>query len=79
MSRLQEVKEELQQLRLEERRLEAENFHGDLKERLPAVIGHTFVFRNSSSGGHERWNTFRKLKSIKGNNSLRSSRAGGEL
>lgn len=64
MGRLQEVKRKLEELRLEEMRLEAENFHEHLKDKIVKSIGKTFAFRNNSCGGEERWDAFRKLKGV---------------
>jgi hypothetical protein len=61
---LESVKKKLGELQGEELRLEAENFKNRMTPLVQASIGKTYVYRNNSSGGSERWSVFRKVKNI---------------
>lgn len=63
MATLTEVKKQLEVLRSQELKLEAENFKNSIVPKLEALVGKTFVYRNNSCGGgrDEKFDTFRKL------------------
>lgn len=57
---LTEVKKKIEELRLEEMRLEAANFKNRVVPQAQAFIGKTFAYRNNRSGGEDRWDVFRR-------------------
>jgi hypothetical protein len=61
---LQEIEEQLDRLRLEKSRIQAENFKQRVLPELSAAIGTTFVYRNDSSGGVREMETFCKLLTV---------------
>lgn len=62
--RLKEVRDNLDKLRSEEMRLAAARFKKVTTPQIKAAIGKTFVYRNNSSGGTGRWDTFRRLRAV---------------
>jgi hypothetical protein len=64
METLESIKEKLSDLRMQEMRLEQENFQTRLKPLVQSAIGKTFAYRNNSSGGSERWDVFKKVKAV---------------
>ena len=60
MSELSTIRKQLEDLRAEEHRLEAQNFRERVIPAAQANIGKTFVYRNNTYGSGGHWDTFRK-------------------
>ncbi len=58
---LAQIEEQLVKLRLKQNALQGKEFMRVKAPQIRSCIGKTFVYRNNSCGGDEKWDEFRKL------------------